>query len=124
MKLKALLGIAILVGGAYVAWMMLPPYFANYQFQDDLTTIARFDSVAPQEKPDEDIKNEVLKKAIEHDIKLTGENIQITRDGRNVLIVVNYQVPLEFIGGKTYTLEFSDASDAKAKELVTPTKKQ
>src|SRR5437868_9155710 len=44
MKLKALLGIAILVGGAYIAWMMLPPYFANYQFQDDLTTIARFDS--------------------------------------------------------------------------------
>ena len=60
-KLKAVIGILIIVGGIYVAWNMVPPYFHNYQFQDDLDDIARRNSYTS--KTDDDIKDMVIRKA-------------------------------------------------------------
>ena len=43
-KLKGLIGIAFVAGFFYVAWNLIPPYFNNYQLQDELDDIARKNS--------------------------------------------------------------------------------
>ena len=60
-KLKAVIGLLVIVAGFYVAWNMIPPYFHNYQLQDDLDDIARRNSYT--RNSDDDVKKMVIEKA-------------------------------------------------------------
>lgn len=92
-KLKGLLGLAVIVGGFYVAWNMIPPYFHNYQLQDDLDEIARKDTYYPVS--DDDVKKAVLAKAEDESIPLKEEQIQVTRQGNALGISVKYHVHVD-----------------------------
>jgi hypothetical protein len=98
-RIKALLGFALVVAFGYAAWVVGPPYFANYQFQDDLNTEVRF--MQNGGKSDDDIKAEVIKKALDAGFVLTPEQIRISRFNKSITVQVDYSVHVDLPGYST-----------------------
>jgi len=94
-KLKGALALLIIAGGFYLGWELIPPYFHNYQFQDDLDDVARVNSYS--HKTDEDIKTIVIQKAENLGIKLKEEAVVISRSGDGMGISVHYTVHVDLI---------------------------
>ena len=94
-KLKMLLILVIVFGSIYVGMELIPPYFHNYQFQDDLDDIARRNSYTS--KTDDDIKDMVIRKADAAQIPLKEEQIVITRSGDGLGISVHYRIHVDMI---------------------------
>src|SRR3974390_3352186 len=84
-QLKALLGLAIVVAGFYLAWVLIPPYYNNYSFQDEIENQART-AVYSQQTTEDDVKNALAKKAKELDIPLTADDIHVEKAGANIAI--------------------------------------
>ncbi|MGC2698109.1 MAG: DUF4845 domain-containing protein [Candidatus Angelobacter sp.] len=94
-KLKALIGLVIVVGGFYVAWNMIPPYWNNYQLQDTLDDIARRNSYTTYS--DDDIKKQVISKAESDDIKLKEDQIVVSRTSAGLAISAHYRIHVDMI---------------------------
>src|SRR5215468_12502721 len=94
-KLKALIGIVVIVGGFYVAWNMIPPYFHNGQFQEELDDIARHYTYLYIS--DEELKQKVIDKAQAMDIHLKEEQVSISRATGGLAISVKYRVHVDMI---------------------------
>jgi hypothetical protein len=94
-KLKGLFGLLLVVGGFYVAWNMIPPYFHNYQLQDDLDDIARKNSYT--RNTDDDIKQAVIQKAQSNEIALKENEISVSRAGDGLSISVKYQIHVDMV---------------------------
>ena len=94
-KIKALIGLGLVVGLFYVAWNLIPPYFNNYQFQDALDDIARKNSYTTA--TDDDIKKMVVTKADTEDIKLREDQVVVTRKGDGLVISVKYQIHVDMV---------------------------
>ena len=94
-KVKALIGLVVILGGFYVAWNMVPPYFNNYQFQDALDDIARKGSYTAQ--TDDDIKKAVIAKAETEDIKLKEDQIVVSRVRDMLGITVKYRIHVDMV---------------------------
>jgi uncharacterized protein DUF4845 len=110
--IKAIIGILVIVGGIYLGIQAIPPYFYNYQFKDDLVQIAQFGSA--NLKSEEDIRNEVLKKAASYNLPVRAEQVQVTREGGDVGISVNYNVVVNLVGGRKWTMNFTPATESKS----------
>jgi hypothetical protein len=102
-RIKAFLAFGIVLAFIYVCYVMGPPYFHNYQFQDDLKTEIRF--LQNDHKSDEEIKALVIKKAMDEGFALTPEQIKITRFNKTITVDVNYSVHVDMPGYST-DLEF------------------
>jgi hypothetical protein len=107
--MKALLGLLVIGVAGYLAFAFMPPYFAKYQFGDDVASIARFSG--PSSKTEEDIRQEVMTKAKANDIPIKPEQVQVSRDGQNVRIRAHYTYVVNLVGGKNVPLEFDVQSD-------------
>jgi Zn/Cd-binding protein ZinT len=94
-KIKALIGIAFVVGCFYTAWNLVPPYFNNYQFQDALDDIARKNSYTTASE--DDIKKMVVTKADTEDIKLKEDQVSVTRTRDGLGISVKYRIHVEML---------------------------
>src|SRR5690349_14176527 len=95
-KIKGLIGLLVVVGGFYVAWNMIPPYFHNYQLQDDLDDLARRNTYT--QAADDDIKKMVIRKAADDDnIVLKEEQVTVSRGGSGLAISVKYHVHVEMV---------------------------
>ena len=94
-KLKGLIALLIVVGGFYVGWMMIPPYFHKYEFQDDLDEIARRNSYT--HKTDEEVRASVIQQAGTRDIALREEQVNITRNMDGIGISVRYHVHVDMV---------------------------
>ena len=94
-KVKALIGLLVVVTGFYVAWNMVPPYFNNYQLQDALDDIARKGSYTAQ--TDDDIKKAVIAKAETEDIKLREDQIVVSRVRDMLGITVKYRIHVDMV---------------------------
>jgi hypothetical protein len=94
-KIKALLGIMVVVGAFYLAWNLIPPYFNNYQFQDALDDIARKNSYTASS--DDEIKKAVIAKGEAEDIKLKEDQIVITRVRDMLGITVKYRIHVDMV---------------------------
>jgi hypothetical protein len=92
-KIKGLIGLAVIAGGFYVAWSLIPPYFYNYQFQDDLDDIARRASYTAN--TDDDVKAIIIRKAQEEEIPLKEDEIAISRNGATIGITVKYNIHVD-----------------------------
>src|SRR5271156_5908096 len=66
---KALGGFAVLIFVVVALFQVLPPIMANFSFSDDLRQVAMMAGANPQ-KTDDDVRNDVLKKAREHDLPI------------------------------------------------------
>ncbi|HKW74104.1 MAG TPA: hypothetical protein VJN64_01140 [Terriglobales bacterium] len=92
-KIKGLIGLLVIAGGFYVAWSLIPPYFYNYQFQDDLDDVAR--RVSYMSIPDDDVKQMVIRKAQQEEITLKEDQIAITHNGATIGITVKYSIHVD-----------------------------
>ena len=94
-KVKAILALVLILGGIYVGWKMIPPYFHKYEFQDDLDEIARRNSYT--QKTDDDVRALVIQQASTLDIPLKEDQITITRTGDGLGISVHYMIHVDMV---------------------------
>jgi hypothetical protein len=113
--IKAIIGVVAIVGSIYAAWQIVPPELSNYSFQDDLRNIAMMGAANPHET-EQDVLNQVLKKAEDHQIVLTAEQVTVQRIGTPgapaIYVAADYSVPVS-LPGYTLTLHFTPNSGNK-----------
>ena len=92
--IKALIGLAVLAGGIYLGWNLIPPYFNDYKLEGAIADEARINTYS--NKSEEAMRETVVEKAKALEIPLTTENVTVTRGNGVVSIDVNYTVHLDF----------------------------
>ncbi len=95
-SLKPVIGVLLVVAAIYSAWLVLPPYISNYEFQDDVTNEALVNSYS--NKSELDIRNSLAKKAAEYGIPLKAEQIHVQRNGPELSIWADYSVHIDLPG--------------------------
>jgi len=100
----ALAGVGLLI---YLFIMIAPPYFNNWQFQDFIEGEARLDSY--NNKPEAEIKKDVMKSARENNIPITDEKLVVVRSTIGVQISADYDVHVD-LPGYPIDLKFTPAS--------------
>jgi hypothetical protein len=109
--------IGILVIGAVVVFLfqVAPPIMGNYSFQDDLKTIALMDGTS-QQKTDEDVRNDVLRKAKEHELPIDAKQVTVQRLTMTgiggVYIAADYAVTVN-LPGYSFDMHFTPNSGTK-----------
>lgn len=94
-KLKGIIGFLVIFAGIYVGWKLIPPYFHNYEFQDNLDEIARRNSYTT--KTDDDVRAVVIQEAGSFDIPLREDQISISRNGDGMGISIHYHVHVDMV---------------------------
>jgi len=94
-KLKGIIAILVVAAIVYVAWSVIPAYWYNYQFKDDLDELAR--RLSYTNKSDEDIKDMVIKKAASDNVVLRDDEVTVTKAGAEVSLSVKYRVHVDII---------------------------
>ena len=94
-KLKSLIGILVIVAVFYYAWNIIPPYFHNYQLQDDLDDIARRNSYTS--KTEDEVKQMVITKARSEGIVVKEDQVTVNRNTDGLGITVRYRVHVDMI---------------------------
>lgn len=105
----------MVIGAVYAAFQIIPPELANYSFQDDLQNIAMVGGANPRQT-DQDLTEAVIRKAQEHQITLTPEQVQVQRIGTPgapaVYVATQYSVPIS-LPGYSFELHFAPSSGNK-----------
>ena len=113
--LKALVGLALLVLVVVALFQVLPPVMANYSFTDDLRQVAMMAGANPQ-RTDDDVRNDVLKKAKEHDLPIDEKQVTVQRvltpGLMAVYVAADYTVPVK-LPGYSFDLHFNPSSENK-----------
>lgn len=92
-NLRALFGVAVVVVAFYVGWMVLPPYYNHYQFQDAVENEAKMASYST--KSEDDIRESLAKSARELELPIKAEQIHVQRQGSEVTIWTEYMVHVD-----------------------------
>jgi len=112
---KAIAGFLAIVLVIYLGFQIIPPELTNYSFADDLKNIAMVGGSNPHTS-DQDLVEQVMKKAREHEIPLTPEHVTVQRIGSPgtlaVYVAVDYSVPVN-LPGYSFTLHFTPSSGNK-----------
>ncbi len=111
--LRAFSGLFLVVAAFYVAWMLVPPYFNEYQFEDAIAQEARY-SAYNQQKTDQDIREAVAKKAREYDIPLTADQINVQRNGSELTIWAEYKIHVDL---PLYPIDLKFSPNSKQKRI-------
>ena len=106
----------MLIGAVvYVGAELIPPYFANYQFQDTLDNEARMGTYST--KGDDVIREAVFRRAQDLEIPVTRDDIKVQRAGQgangSVTIETDYTVHVD-LPGYPMDLHFHPESKNKA----------
>ena len=113
-SIKLIIGVVLIVAVVWVCGVLIPPYFANYQFEDALENEARMSTYST--KAEDAIRDSVFKKAQELEIPLTREQIKVHRVGQmgsgSVTIEAQYTVHVE-VPGYPMDLHFDAATKNK-----------
>lgn len=107
---RAILGLLIVAGVLYSAWLMVPAYFHNYELQDAIAEEARLSSYTT--KSDEDVRESIYRKAKDMEMPITREQINVRRDGSTLNIWVDYTVHVD-LPGYPLDLQFHPSSKNK-----------
>ncbi|HTS36502.1 MAG TPA: hypothetical protein VMH04_12560 [Candidatus Solibacter sp.] len=112
---KALVGFLAIIGCIYAGFQIIPPELSNYSFQDDLRNIAMVGGANPH-MSDQDVIDQVVKKAAEHQITLTPEKVVVQHIGTPgapaIFVSTDYTVPVS-LPGYDFTLHFTPSSGNK-----------
>ena len=112
---KAIVGFLAIIGLIYCGFRIIPPEMSNYSFQDDLKNIAMVGGANPHET-DQQLLDEIVKKAQEHQITLAPEQVTVQRIGTPgapaVYVSADYSVPVS-LPGYLLTLHFTPSSGNK-----------
>jgi hypothetical protein len=114
-SIKALVGFLVIAGMIYTGYQLLPPELSNYAFNDDLHDIAMMGGANPRTS-DQDLIDQVMRKAQDHNISLTPEQVTVQRIGTPgalaVYLSADYTVPVD-LPGYSFTLHFTPSSGNK-----------
>ncbi len=109
---KALAGFLVIIYLVYAGFQILPPEMNNYSYQDDLRTLAMMGGANPH-TTDQELLDQAIKKAQEHQITLVPENVTVQRIGTPgapaVYVAAEYNVPVS-LPGYSLTLHFTPSS--------------
>jgi hypothetical protein len=115
-KILMIAGLAVLIVAAIAAWQIGSCYLANVELQDDMRDIAAQTGTRiglAQVNSDDDLRNIVIRKAQQHDIKLRPDQIRVDRSGSGETATVHlradYKIQLN-APGWAYTLHFTPSS--------------
>jgi uncharacterized protein DUF4845 len=106
-RISPFFGLALVGVGIYLGYMLLPPYFNNWQFQDSVESEARLDTY--NTKSEQDIRRDIIKAARDNNVTLPDEALSVVRSTYGVQISANYVVHVD-LPGYPVDLKFSAAS--------------
>jgi hypothetical protein len=113
--IKLLFGLLAIGGVVLGVFQVAPPIMGNYSFQDDLKTIALMDG-GNQQKTDEDVRNDVLRKAKEHELPIEPQQVTVQRLNTPgiaaVYIAADYAVTIN-LPGYSFDMRFTPNSGNK-----------
>ena len=109
-KLNLILTVAIIGSLGYAAFKVIPPYFANYQFQDAIESESRFALTGYPKRNQDDIQNEVFKKAQDLGLPVKRDDIHVVMDTSTCAISLDYIVPID-LSVYQFTLQFHPHAD-------------
>jgi hypothetical protein len=113
--IKAIVGLLVIAAVFYAVYQIIPPELSNYAFTDDLKNIAMMAGSNPR-TTEQDMVNEVMKKAQDHEIPLTTDEITVQRIGSPgapaFYVAADYSVPVN-LPGYTFSLHFTPSSGNK-----------
>jgi hypothetical protein len=93
--LKPIFGVAVFAACVYLIWMLVPPFFHNWQFQDFVEQSAKENTYAYNRSEDQ-VRQIVFKEAQSDNIPLTSpDQIQVTKTGTTCSISVQYTVHVD-----------------------------
>jgi len=107
-SVRAIFGILVIVGAFYVGWMILPPYFHAYQFEDAVAEEARLGTYS--NKSEDDIKQIVAKKAQDLDLPVQPDQVKVTKGYNSLDISVDYTVHVDL---PAYPLDLKFSASSK-----------
>jgi hypothetical protein len=109
--MRMIIGILVVVVGIFICVALVPPYWANYQFEDFIKTEALM--ATNSTKTEDAIRDTVYKKAHDLDIPLEKEKIHVAHVGSNgsgsVTIDAAYAVEVN-VPGYPFTLNFTPSA--------------
>src|SRR5437016_25283 len=114
-RISPFFGLAVVGVGIYLGYMLLPPYFNNWQFQDSVESEARLDTY--NTKSEQDIRNDVMKAARENNVPITDEMLSVTRSPVGVTISAHYVVHVSL---PVHPVDLSFAAASKNALLTAP----
>lgn len=106
-RLKALIGVGIVVVSVYLLWKIMPPYIAEYEFQQAIQDIARHNEYAPVNESG--IRDLVKKQITEIGVPIDPDSVVIQKSGFDVTIGVNYTAHID-AALHPFDLEFHPAT--------------
>ncbi len=113
--IKLAFGIFVIVASIYMGIEVIPPFYANYEFQGDLKSEALTSTYTP--KSEADIRESVFKIAKGYEIPLTKEGIKVQRTGNQgagmITIDAPYTVHLD-VPGYPFDLHFDPNTENKS----------
>jgi hypothetical protein len=98
--MKLAFGVVLIVALVILGSSLIPPYFANYQFEDAIETEARLATYST--KSEDAIRESVFKKAQEYEVPVSKDQIKVHRIGGqgtgSVTIETHYAVHVSLPG--------------------------
>jgi hypothetical protein len=104
---SVILGLAILAAIVFAAIRLLPPYIANYQFQDAIDNLAR--SATYSTITEADLRKDVLRQARDVGIQLQDKQVVVQKDRTTVSIRISYEVPVDLLA-RQVVLKFAPSA--------------
>jgi hypothetical protein len=92
-RLKTLVSIVVIVLAVYVVVQVLPPWYANYQFQSDIEQIAIVESYTM--RTEGQVQEIVAARARTYGIPLSAERIRVRRANGQLAISAEYSVHID-----------------------------
>lgn len=111
-RIRALIWTVILLFFVFVCFKVIPPYYANYQFEDWLKTQVPFLMV--NHTTDDALIDIIIKELKNDGVTATKDNIKIIQNSsRGVNVEINYDVHCDLMVYQL-TLHFSPKMDSQA----------
>lgn len=111
-QLKALLGLAVVVAGFYVAFKVMPPYYNQLRFKEAVETEVRAQSYT--NKSEDEIRNIILRHAREYDVPIRAEQIRVMRSGAELSVEAKYEVHVDL---PIYPIDLKFDASAKNRRI-------
>jgi hypothetical protein len=110
--LRAIIWTVILLTFIFVCYKIVPPYYANYEFEDWLKTQVPFLMV--NHTTDDALIAAIIKEMKNEGVTITKDNIKIIQNtSQGVNVQIDYNVPVDLIVYST-NLHFAPAMNSQA----------
>jgi hypothetical protein len=109
--LRLIFGVAVIVASVYLCAELIPPFFANYEFQDAIKNEATMSTYST--KPEDAIRDTVFKAAQDLEIPITKDEIKVQRigaQGTGTLIIETHYTVHVALPGYPLDLQFDPST--------------